>query len=89
MSLRAFDASLAWLATGDNRRLIERGLRGLEKEGLRVGRDGELSSAPHSRRFGSALTHPWITTDYSEALLEFVTPPRASSEPSVSPIMSA
>ena len=80
MSLRAFDASLAWLATGDNRRLIERGLRGLEKECLRVSRDGELSSAPHSRRFGSALTHPWITTDYSEALLEFVTPPRASSE---------
>ena len=24
---------------------------------------------------GSALTHPWITTDYSEALLEFITPP--------------
>jgi glutamate--cysteine ligase len=26
---------------------------------------------------GSKLTHPWITTDYSEALLEFITPPSA------------
>ena len=80
MSSREFDASLAWLAAGDNRRLIAQGLRGLEKECLRVGPDGQLSSAPHSRRFGSALTHPWITTDYSEALLEFVTPPQGGSE---------
>ena len=80
MSSREFDARLAWLAAGDNRRLIERGLRGLEKECLRVGPDGQLSSAPHCRRFGSALTHPWITTDYSEALLEFVTPPQGGSE---------
>src|SRR5690606_24778270 len=27
----------------------------------------------------SALTHPYLTTDYSEALLEFVTPPQATS----------
>jgi len=80
MSNREFDASLAWLATADNRRLVGHGLRGLEKECLRVGRDGRLSSAPHSRRFGSALTHPWITTDYSEALLEFVTPPQTGNE---------
>jgi glutamate--cysteine ligase len=80
MSTREFDASLAWLATADNRRLVGHGLRGLEKECLRVGRDGRLSSAPHSRRFGSALTHPWITTDYSEALLEFVTPPQTGNE---------
>jgi glutamate--cysteine ligase len=80
MSLKEFEARLAWLEAGDNRRLIAHGLRGLEKESLRVGPDGRLSSAPHSRAFGSALTHPWITTDYSEALLEFVTPPRASNE---------
>ena len=80
MSSREFDASLAWLAEGDNRRLIDQGLRGVEKESLRVGPDGRLSQAPHSRRFGSALTHPWITTDYSEALLEFVTPPQAGNE---------
>ena len=51
------------------------GLRGLERETLRVGTDGRLSSQAHPISIGSALTHPRITTDYSEALLEFVTPP--------------
>jgi glutamate--cysteine ligase len=47
---------------------------GIEKEGLRVDRDtGALAQTPHAATFGSALTHPHITTDYSEALLEFVT----------------
>lgn len=39
---------------------------------------GQLSSAPHPGTLGSALTHPRITTDYSEALLEFITPPSSS-----------
>jgi len=47
---------------------------GLEKEGLRVDKaSGQLAQTPHPRDLGSALTHPHITTDYSEALLEFVT----------------
>lgn len=79
MSRGSFDASLSWLATADYRSLLSAGLRGLEKECLRVGPDGTLSDEPHSRRFGSALTHPWLTTDYSEVLLEFVTPPYPSS----------
>ena len=29
----------------------------------------------HPARLGSKLTHPYLTTDYSEAQLEFVTPP--------------
>jgi len=49
--------------------------RGLEKEGLRVDRNSAmLSQQPHPLALGSALTHPSITTDYSEALLEFITP---------------
>ncbi len=48
---------------------------GLERESLRVSLDGSIAQTPHSPTFGSALTHPNITTDYSEALLEFVTPP--------------
>ena len=48
---------------------------GLEKESLRVAQDGHISQAPHPSALGSALTHSSITTDYSEALLEFVTPP--------------
>jgi glutamate--cysteine ligase len=48
--------------------------RGIEKESLRINPDGSLSNAPHPPALGSPLTHPYITTDYSEALLEFVTP---------------
>lgn len=48
--------------------------RGLEKESLRVTPEGYISERPHMESLGSALTHPYITTDYSEALLEFVTP---------------
>ena len=48
--------------------------RGIEKEGLRTTPVGELSQSKHPHALGSALTHPHITTDYSEALLEFITP---------------
>ncbi len=55
--------------------LLARFRVGLEKESLRVARSGGIADTPHPPALGSALTHPWITTDYSEALLEFVTPP--------------
>ena len=54
---------------------LQGGLSGLEKESLRVGRDGAIAQSPHPRGLGSALTHPSITTDFSEALLELITPP--------------
>ena len=47
--------------------------RGIEKESLRVRVDGSLATTPHQRSLGSALTHPHITTDFSEAQLELVT----------------
>jgi len=50
------------------------GLKGVEKESLRVSPDGFLSQTPHPPGLGSALTNRFITTDFSEALLEFVTP---------------
>ncbi len=53
------------------------GLTGLEKESLRVDRDGAISRRAHPRGLGSALTHPHITTDFSEALIELITPPLA------------
>ena len=53
--------------------------RGIEREALRVLPQGGLSQEPHRYTIGSALTHPNITTDYSEALLEFITP--VSTEP--------
>ena len=50
------------------------GRKGVEKESLRVDRRGALSRAAHPQSLGSALTNEFITTDFSEALLEFVTP---------------
>ncbi|MCH8544019.1 MAG: glutamate--cysteine ligase [Alcanivorax sp.] len=48
--------------------------RGIEKESLRITPTGRLAQTPHPQALGSALTHPYLTTDYSEALLEFITP---------------
>ncbi|MBA3562630.1 MAG: glutamate--cysteine ligase [Gammaproteobacteria bacterium] len=55
------------------------GRKGLEKESLRIDPGGRMSRQPHPSVLGSALTHPNITTDFSEALLEFVTPPFAQT----------
>ena len=53
---------------------------GVERETLRINANGSLSQSPHPKALGSALTHESITTDYSESLLEFITPPEASPE---------
>lgn len=47
--------------------------RGIEKESLRVAPDGLLAQTPHPQALGSTLTHPYITTDFSEAQLELIT----------------
>jgi glutamate--cysteine ligase len=48
-------------------------LRGIEKESLRVRPDGTLARTPHPAGLGSALTHPHVTTDFSESQIELVT----------------
>ena len=48
--------------------------RGIEKESLRITPEGYISSLSHPAVLGSTLTNPFITTDFSEALLEFITP---------------
>jgi glutamate--cysteine ligase len=60
-------------ASGDSG-VLAGGLKGIEKESLRVTADGSLSEFTHPAALGSALTNSYITTDFSEALLEFVTP---------------
>ncbi|MGK0441058.1 MAG: glutamate--cysteine ligase [Pseudohongiellaceae bacterium] len=52
--------------------------RGIEKESLRISPDGMLATTEHPKALGSALTHPKITTDFSEALLELITPVHSS-----------
>ena len=66
---------LAGLIDSGDGDILASGLMGLEKESLRVGADGNLAQTPHPSALGSPLTHPYITTDYSEALAEFITPP--------------
>ena len=61
---------------------VLRGIRrGIEKEGLRVRADGALAATPHPAALGSALTHPHITTDFSEAQLELITGVHTGVEP--------
>jgi glutamate--cysteine ligase len=55
------------------------GLKGVEKESLRVDADGFLAQTSHPIGLGSALTNQYVTTDFSEALLEFVTPAFATT----------
>jgi len=58
----------------DDPTLLRGVARGIEKESLRVRPDGMLAQTPHPAALGSALMHESITTDYSESLLEFITP---------------
>jgi len=48
--------------------------RGIERETLRIKKNGDFSNTQHPHNIGAALTHRWITTDFSENLLEFITP---------------
>ena len=52
---------------------VRESLRGVEKESLRITGGGALAMTPHPEAFGSKLTHPDITTDFSEAQLELIT----------------
>jgi glutamate--cysteine ligase len=52
-----------------------KGLFGVEKENIRVDRNGLISQTPHPTVFGDKLKHPYITTDFSESQIEMITPP--------------
>lgn len=62
------------LTVAGDEELLQGGLKGVEKESLRICADGSVALTDHPRAWGSPLTHPHITTDYSEALTELVTP---------------
>jgi glutamate--cysteine ligase len=69
---------LAALDELDIRHAVNNIRRGIEREALRINDEGRFSQADYPKDLGSALTHPYITTDYSEALLELITPPSTS-----------
>lgn len=72
---RNFETRLGNFVGSEAARRLRRGRTGIEKESLRVTPQGHIATTPHPPALGSALTNPYITTDYSEALLEFITPP--------------
>ncbi|MBV8784397.1 MAG: glutamate--cysteine ligase [Gammaproteobacteria bacterium] len=71
---RVFERRLAALENSGAAQLLQGGRKGVEKESLRVLPGGALARSPHPAALGSALTNEHITTDYSESLLELVTP---------------
>jgi glutamate--cysteine ligase len=71
---RAFERRLARLVNSGERGVLRGGRKGIEKESLRVTPRGRIATTPHPAALGSALTNPQVTTDYSEALLELITP---------------
>jgi glutamate--cysteine ligase len=74
---RSIESRLNRLVSSGQQHLLKGGLKGLEKESLRITAQGRIAQTPHPAALGSALTHPFITTDYSEALIELITPPFA------------
>lgn len=78
-----FERRLNQLQTAEARAALRQIRHGIEKESLRVDRQGKLAQTPHPQAFGPAMTHPAITTDFSEALLELITPVDPSIEASL------
>src|SRR5579862_4684728 len=71
---RVFERRLAAFINGGQPEILQGGRKGVEKESLRVTPTGALAQTMHPRLLGSALTNEHITTDYSESLIELVTP---------------
>lgn len=47
---------------------------GIERESLRVDRQGKLAHTPHPSCLGARSFHPYIQTDFSEFQMELITP---------------
>ena len=74
-----FRTTLATLNTKFSTRSLQFN-RGIERESLRVDNNGNLAQTPHPASLGAKLCHPTITTDFSEAQLELITPVSQSVE---------
>jgi len=70
-----FERRLAGLINSGERAVLRGGRKGVEKESLRVSPDGVIAQTRHPQALGAPLTNEHITTDFSESLIELVTPP--------------
>ncbi len=76
---RVFERRLAGLVNCGERDVLRGGKKGVEKESLRVTPEGRIAQTPHPEELGSALTNEIFTVDFSESLIELVTPPFTQS----------
>lgn len=72
--------TLTALSSEKNKHAIKGIQRGIEREALRIKPNGVISQLGHPKGVGCALTNGHITTDFSESLLEFITPVSESAE---------
>ncbi|MGS0727431.1 glutamate--cysteine ligase, partial [Shewanella sp. 0m-11] len=72
--LKSFNELVGKLSDTASRQALRTMQRGIEREALRIEKSGHLALDKHPQALGSALTNSRITTDYSESLLEFITP---------------
>lgn len=70
-----YQSQLSILSSLRESYILDSTTRGIEKENARVLSCAALSNQPHPLSFGSPLTHPNITTDFAENLLECITSP--------------
>jgi glutamate--cysteine ligase len=70
----SFERRLSSLVNSREPGVLQNGLKGVERESLRVTPEGDLAHTPHPPALGSALASEHITTDFSESLIELVTP---------------
>lgn len=56
------------------------GMYGVEREMLRVDKDGMISFKLHPEELGDKFTNPYITTDFAESQIEIITPPLSTME---------
>lgn len=54
--------------------LLTLGQFGLEKENIRINKQGEIANTPHPNEFGIRTEHTYLTTDFAEAQIELITP---------------
>ena len=74
-----YERRLSSLVNAREPGVLQNGLKGVERESLRVLPDGSIAHTPHPAALGSALASEHITTDFSESLIELVTPPFSRS----------
>ena len=82
-----FENRLAAISTPEFMQILRNINHGIERETLRVNADGSIATNSHPQALGAPLTHKWITTDFSESLLEFITPPVSSIATSIEQLM--